>query len=255
MPKHSRAKFQDIWLNSDSPFKSWVSRSKLDTEAYCTLCCKSISVASMGESALKKHTQTQKHLSITSAAKKTLPVTQLFRKNEQDANNYNSTSRADTSTAAENFGASTSSTRQNTALNPSIDSSHVVGESKNTVSLMTAYIANDATTEAEILWCINSVMSHFSARAASASINVLARMFKDSPVAQGMKLGKDKIRYMITHGIAPYFRKQLVNEVSAASFFVALFDESMNKISQKGQMDINVRYVRGNGVHTRYLTH
>ena len=71
---------------------------------------------------------------------------------------------------------------------------------------------------------------------------------------QCIKLGKEKIRYMIMHEIAPHFRKQLVNEVSAASFFVALFDKSMNKISQKGQMDINVRYVKGNSVHPRYLT-
>ena len=120
-------------------------------------------------------------------------------------------------------------------------------------SLMTSYIANDATTESEIIWCLHSVISHFSARSASSSIPVIARMCRDSQIANSMKLGKDKIRYMITHGIAPYFRKLLVEDINAAPNYVAMFDESMNKISQKGQMDIAVRYVREYRVQTRYF--
>lgn len=36
--------------------------------------------------------------------------------------------------------------------------------------------------------------------------------------------------------------------------FTFSFDESLNKIAQKGQMDVIVRYWKDNQVHTRYLT-
>ena len=254
--KHSKVKFQEIWLSEGSPYKSWVARSKVgdDHEAHCTLCNKGMSVASMGESALKMHILSKKHVELTSAKNKTLPVTQMFAKSKERTEASSSaaagsSSHASTSTITVST-TSTSPAPQSTASS-NLSQTHNVATSH---SLMTSYISNDKTTEAEILWSLNSVMSYFSFRSASASVPLMARMFPDSAIAQGMKLGKDKLRYTITHGIAPYFRQLLISDLSAAKFFVVLFDESMNKISQKGQMDIYVRYLRNDQVLTRFFT-
>ena len=87
MGKHSKCKFQEIWLGVDSPYKSWIARSRKgdDHEAHCILCNKGVSVASMGESALRKHIASKKHLELLSASNKTLSVSQMFSQSCEDA--------------------------------------------------------------------------------------------------------------------------------------------------------------------------
>ena len=255
MGRHSKCKFQEIWLGVDSPYKSWIARSRKgdDHEAHCILCNKGVSVASMGESALRKHIASKKHLELLSASNKTLSVAQMFSQSCEDAAPSSNAAVASSSHSATATTISTSNSPPDSHVSASSSSlSQTVVSSQ--VSLMTAYISNDKTTEAEILWCLNSVMCYFSCRSSSSSVSLMARMFPDSTIAQGMRLGKDKLRYNITHGIAPYFRQQLISDLTAAHYFVVLFDESMNKISQKGQMDIYIRYLKAEKVLTRYLT-
>ncbi|KAH7978440.1 hypothetical protein HPB49_005517 [Dermacentor silvarum] len=71
-----------------------------------------------------------------------------------------------------------------------------------------------------------------------------------------MQLGKDKVGYTIVHGLAPFFRESLVSEVSQASHLIVAFDESLNKVAQKEQMDMLVRFWSDaeESVKARYLT-
>jgi len=55
------------------------------------------------------------------------------------------------------------------------------------------------------------------------------------------------------YGIAPFFKKKLIDSVKASSQYVVLFDESLNDTIQSKQMDIHVRYWSGDTVQTRYL--
>ena len=48
-----------------------------------------------------------------------------------------------------------------------------------------------------------------------------------------MRMGKDKIRYNVTHGIAEFFSERLLADTMKAHFYVIVFDESLNKVSQK----------------------
>lgn len=59
----------------------------------------------------------------------------------------------------------------------------------------------------------------------------------------------------MVYGLAPHFKNQLMFDF-AKSRFVVSFDESLNKISQKQQMDFVIRFWddKSNQVSTRYLT-
>lgn len=57
-----------------------------------------------------------------------------------------------------------------------------------------------------------------------------------------MELGRTKISYMIVYGLAIYFHEKLKQRLNHCDCFVICFDESLNKYSQKQQMDIAIRF-------------
>ncbi|KAH6947963.1 hypothetical protein HPB50_022279 [Hyalomma asiaticum] len=71
-----------------------------------------------------------------------------------------------------------------------------------------------------------------------------------------LQLGKDKVGYTICHGIVPYFRNMLLSSLINVPYLVVCFDEALNKVTQKQQMDVLIRYwdAADNSVKTRYLT-
>ncbi|GBN49355.1 hypothetical protein AVEN_57100-1 [Araneus ventricosus] len=80
-------------------------------------------------------------------------------------------------------------------------------------------------------------------------------MFKDSEIAKGIQLGRDKMAYFLIFGIAPFFKENFMKELLLCEHLVIGFDESLNTISQMQQMDLNVRFwcLATNEVKTRYL--
>ena len=80
-------------------------------------------------------------------------------------------------------------------------------------------------------------------------------MFPHDDVAKKIKLKRDKISYFVTYGLGPYFSKNLIENVLQSKFYAVAFDESLNKVSQKQQMDIKIRYwsLESNKVETRYF--
>ena len=67
-------------------------------------------------------------------------------------------------------------------------------------------------------------------------------MFSDSEIAKSFKLSKTKCGYFINFGLACYCKDLLVKEVKAANIFVVSFDESLNKVLQEEQIDVQFRY-------------
>ncbi|KAH6938343.1 hypothetical protein HPB50_008849 [Hyalomma asiaticum] len=63
-------------------------------------------------------------------------------------------------------------------------------------------------------------------------------MFPTPEVAAKVQLGKDKVGYTICHGIVPYLLSSLVN----VPYLVVCSDEALNKVTQKQQMDVLIRY-------------
>lgn len=66
---------------------------------------------------------------------------------------------------------------------------------------------------AEVMWCLNAVMTHTSYRAAAASASLFPLMFLSSATAKKVQLGKDKVGYTVVYGLAPFFKEILVSEV------------------------------------------
>ncbi|XP_075534296.1 uncharacterized protein LOC142568085 [Dermacentor variabilis] len=108
---------------------------------------------------------------------------------------------------------------------------------------------------AEVMWCLNAVMTHTPFRAATASASLFPLMFPSSATAKKVQLGKDKVGYTIVYGLAPFFRESVVSELNQASYLVLAFDESLNKVAQNEQMAVLVHFWSDaeGSVKTRYL--
>ena len=81
-------------------------------------------------------------------------------------------------------------------------------------------------------------------------------MFPDNMIAKNLSIGSTKIVHVVTHGLAPYFQQVLTTEIQGCSEFVVCFDEALNEIIQRGQMDLVIRYWNENKheISARYLT-
>ena len=98
-------------------------------------------------------------------------------------------------------------------------------------------------------------MSHFSYNSAHDITDIFKAMFPDSSIAQHMSCDPTKLSYLISFGIAPYFRDLLLADLKqTSSCFVVSFDESFQSWTTKEQMDFTVRYFKNNKVESRYLT-
>lgn len=231
MSTTKKCSFNPDWTNPNvSGHISWIQPVKGDPySAQCTVCRKSFSLSNMGKTAVSSHASSKKHL----GAMKLLP-------NSTQACLPSFFTRPANVLAATTSGAACASVKQAaTAPPPNVS----VG----------GFLFKTNVTRAEIIWCMNSIMTHGSFRSTAASAALFPLMFQGCEVASNMQLGKDKVGYTICHGIAPYFRRQLLSSLSSVPYAVVAFDECLNKVAQKQQMDVLVRYWDG-CVKTRYLT-
>ncbi|CAH3185153.1 unnamed protein product [Porites lobata] len=96
--------------------------------------------------------------------------------------------------------------------------------------------------DAEILWSLKCVESHFSAHSNIGMNELFRKMFCDSQIAEGYSLSESKYRYVTTFGLGPHFAKKLLWDVQKSPAHTFLFDESLNAELQSKQMDVHVRY-------------
>ena len=67
-------------------------------------------------------------------------------------------------------------------------------------------------------------------------------MFPDSTIASKMELGKDKLKYVVNYGIAPFFAEGLKKQVDESEWHAVSYDESLNKVIQESEMDLVLRF-------------
>ena len=217
MPKY-KTYFNEQWLE-DERFKSWLKSDPKDrTVAYCKVCCKSFNIGVGGIESVKQHAKGVKH------SQKVAPPS--------DNKTISFTS--------------TSSTQKDAS-------------SKTLVPVQTTIpisVSNKQTTEAEIMWALEVLSCKYSYRSCETKSDLFCAMFPDSKIAQQFTCGKTKCSYLLCHGISPYVREVLLGELKEVPYYTTLFDESYNKISKTGQMDLHVRFwdPSKNQVETSYLT-
>ena len=103
-------------------------------------------------------------------------------------------------------------------------------------------VTKSQTLSAEIRWALQSVLKGHSNNSSRTISPLFKVMFPDSKIVESFALGADKLRYLITYGIAPYFYDLLKDIVNNSECYTVLFYESLNRISQTSQMDILRRY-------------
>ena len=222
-------KFHSDWMMIDE-FKEWLLPDNADsTKAKCKLCQKSITLSNMGTRALKSHAQGKRHQSLLlHVVKGTVDLKEYFKKPEE--------------------------TEASTSKSQPSELPREEGKQKSEAVSISKFILTQEQHKAEILWALKCVMSHFSYNSSQDIGDVFKAMFPDSQIAQQWSCGPTKLSYLITFGIAPYFKELLFAELTEAPCFVLSFDESFNQELQKEQMDFVVRYFGQGLVKTRYLT-
>ena len=102
---------------------------------------------------------------------------------------------------------------------------------------MQQFVSRKDQHMAEIRWALKTVMSHYYLNSAQDITDVFHAMFPDSNIAKRVSCGATKLSYLITFGIAPFFKQELLMDVSQAPCFVISFDESLNPDLHEEQMD------------------
>lgn len=120
---------------------------------------------------------------------------------------------------------------------------------------LASYTTGKGALDAEILWAIKCVLSHFSYNSCQGNAELFSRMFPDSTIAKQFALGERKCSYLISFGLAPHIKSMLLKSLGDADFFTILFDETLNKSNQRKQMDIHLRFWDSseNQVKTKYF--
>lgn len=226
-----KCSFQVEWKNK---FK-WIQEVEGDrNRAYCKLCQYSFNLSNMGFRAVTSHEAGKKH--------------QLRKKSVAS------------SQSVINFLPSTSSSDKIAisceASSSSLPTSTIEVASTFKESTMDKFLLKENVTKAEIKWCLQAISTHKSLRSASKDASFFKDLFPDSEIAKNMQLSKDKIAYMIVYGISLHIRDIILEKIIPCEYFVLGFDESFNKVSQKQQLDVNVRFwdSSDNNVKTVYFT-
>ena len=68
-------------------------------------------------------------------------------------------------------------------------------------------------------------------------------MFADSKIRKSFQDGRDKLKYICNFGLTPFFKIILAKKLKKSKHYVISSDESMNEVSQNGQMDLLIRYL------------
>lgn len=265
MPGHHakcQNKFNALW--SQLPNFSWMRPVKQDVySASCVVCLSTFSVRSMGFAALTSHSGGKKHIKVVQdirtssppifenattkdTSKKTTIGESAIKENEALDQNQNFTFVGCSNTCNVHCHKTDTVT---TAIATNADT-FVKKKSVN------QYLIGDEVTKAEVVWCVKAVIRHHSLRDVEENIAISRITFPDSEIAKKVILSRGKAAYTIVYGRAKVFEKEFNELISIASDVVLGFDESLNKVSQKNQMDIAVRFwdeVKGE-VITRYYT-
>jgi hypothetical protein len=257
--QRGKTRFCEQWLDLTS-YPDWTWLQKVEDDRYkarCRLCKTNFDIGNMGISSITSHAKGKKHNLLCVACKPegrqtSLQFVRISTANDNRSPSTSTTAVSDVVMPAE-VGISAIGIESSGPSTAATESSQMMPSKK---SLIGKYLIKDQVVRAEIIWALNGVMSHSSLRGNANSAQLFPIMFPDSDIAQQFKMQKDKNAYVVTFGLGPYFQSQLCSRLHECSFFSISFDESLNRIAQKGQMDIMIRFWNdtSNDVSTRYLT-
>lgn len=99
----------------------------------------------------------------------------------------------------------------------------------------------DKVSKAEIIWALKVAQSDFSFASSDNIVATFQEMFGTS-ISKDMTLSSSKLSYLISDGLGPYFRSEMVKDVKSSGFgFTVGYDETPNA-QVHNQLDIHIRY-------------
>ena len=215
----------EIWLQ-ESEFAAWLQQKKDDCNGYYKLCRKLCNISNVGIGAVKNHMKNKQHNQIMKNKQSLFTqssITGFFgRTNKSVPTTYKSGKQVSSSVAIPKL------TSDVSAVPVSLPS--------------TSLIISEEVLHAEVLWVIKVITSHYSFSSSKDISCLFSKMFPDSQIAQSFSCGATKCAYLASFGIYPYFHELLMEKSCAVKYYTLSFDESLNQISQKKQIDMIVRF-------------
>lgn len=231
MPKY-KCYFKPEWLDN-TIYSNWTWLRTVPGDrhrAFCTVCNKSFDIQNMGKAAIISHEKRPAHISCLKAASST------------KINHFLKPSVPHPTVSS----VITTSSSMHADVSPS-DLSTLPSNEMSTINteLRTAPISAATKIEvikAEVIWALDSVKKHRSLRSCDDQTSIFQAMFKNNPIVENFQMAKDKLGYVVTFGLSPHFQKEILTRVHQSKEFSISFDEALNKIVQRGQQDLWIRY-------------
>ena len=246
-----KCQFHLKWMEL-SEFKEWLKPSKFKDMAFCSICNKEFSISGRGIGQVKAHAARKTHGSfVRQVIKQPNILDQIqFTRPTPSESAFQSSSSSVTPPPSD----SPSPTTECSASSGPLFQFPAPPKS-NQQPILPRETLRDQITKAEILYAFKLMDSHGSMNSCNHISDLFSLMFPDSEIAKGFRMCSDKAAYVINHGLGPYFERKIKKIMNESEFLVAQFDESLNKVSQRGQMDLHIRYIdSSNMVQTKYVT-
>ena len=210
-----KTSWQPAWAykedaNNDK-FGEYVKKHS-EIEAVCTWCTKTFSFEAAGITALMNHSKTKKHKHIADG-RKNRKQGQVMLVSSSSADNVNN----------------------NEASQPIVQL-----KIPSTPQVLTM---DDKAIKGEIILVLKGVESQYSYSSYGNLMECLRKIDPDSKVLQKMQLKESKTSYIVTHGLAPYFNKRLINSVKKSVGFTLGTDSATFKhLGISKHVDLHVRF-------------
>lgn len=107
----------------------------------------------------------------------------------------------------------------------------------------------------EIIWTVHVALNNYSFLSCDTIKQSFCSMFPDSTLTSGIQLSSRKVSYAISHGLGPYFLKQITDLFQQESpFFTLMYDETVNE-QQLKQLDLHIRFwnLKEDSISERYI--
>ena len=221
--------FQDEGLEDDK-FSSWVAQVLGDNKnAKCKVCRKSFELSSMGRGAFTSHQTKSEKLN---CLMKNLSAFLVKPKPKSSVDN-----------------------RQDSGSNKSNDACGETNKKNRQQATLEVVMNNSEKLKTEIIWTLKTVSIGYSNNSSKDISNLFYAMFPGSKIAEDMRLGADKVKYVINFGIVTVFKNTLTGSIKKSELYDVSFDESLNDNTKNCEMDVIICYfdVDDNKIKTCYL--
>ena len=233
---HSKTSFQSKGLNehdSNRQLYSLWCRPCSDTvyDAKCIYCPHTwICVVNNGVASLRQHSQGKKHKSQAA----------LLHQNSEEEK----PSRSELQPQLTQFITKVAVHHDDTQTGIGIKNLTIPPPPKPTVrtSVEKWIGVSEQVAKAEALWAMKCAVSNYSFSSSNKMSELFQNMFPDSLVAKQFSVSHQKVSYLLSHGLGPYFQRATVNDIlHSSAYFTIHFDETVSGQCKK-QMDVLNRY-------------